>query len=951
MDKPQPYARKRQNPLVFEPCLQGIPVTVNSLRCFATSAALSILLLGGSLGAARAQNRLQAIDAAGDAQRIPFPGAVSPRALAAQDLGLVAADQVLPAVTLRFNLSAAQSAALDQLLASQQNPASPQYHQWLTPEQFADRFGLSQSDVQTVSDWLRSQGLTITALSRSRTYITVSGTAAQVQAAFQTPIHQVQTNGNLHFANLSAPKLPASIAKIVGTITGLDDFRLKPHNHAHTEPAPRFTSSVSGNHFIAPGDFYTIYDVNPLLKNSVDGTGVTIAVMGQADLSLADVAAFRSASGLAAKAPTVQLVGPDPGTPTKPDATIEAQLDVEWAGAVAPNADILYVNSKDAFGQSLLNSVDKNVAPILTISYGNCETGFQYANVASYHDLFRQANAQGQTIVSAAGDSGATDCDYQVTSATQGLAVDFPASSPDVTGLGGLMFNEGSGNYFSATNGSGSGSAISYIPEAVWNETGTGNLASGGGGSSGFFTKPTWQVGNGVPNDFSRDVPDVSLNAAAGHDGYLYCASGSCTNGYRNAAGNLSVVGGTSVASPSFAGILALLEQKLGSRLGNANPTIYGLAGSTYAAAVFHDTTTGNNSSPCTAGSPNCPSGGSIGYNAGSGYDLASGWGSVDAFNLVNDWALVQPAGAGSAAGQDDSATTLSPVSSSVSIGTNISYTIAVASSTTGLTTTPTGSVQLLIDNVPAGSATTLANGAATISLSTSGVSAGTHVVTAAYSGDSVYAGSKAIASLDLTSTTSPDFSLTPASVTATAKSGSAAPGISFAIAALNGFTGNVTLRAAATSAVTASYAFSATPVALTAGGSASTVLTLYATKAAAGTTALAAAGKGGVAHADKREGLWLPLGSGVAVAGLLLIGIPRRRRVGWSALVVALAASAVLALTGCGSGTGVATSATTTASAANALAGTYSIVVTAAGTDSNGKAISHAATVSFVVQ
>lgn len=926
-------------------------MTLHSVRSLAAAATLSFVLFGG-VGAALAQTRLQAIDAAGDAQRTPLTGAVSPRALAAEDLGPVAADKVLPAVTLRFNLSAAQSMALDQLLANQQNPASPQYHQWLTPEQFADRFGLSPADLATVSGWLRSQGLTITAVSRSRTFVTVSGTAAQVQAAFQTPIHQVQTNGNLHFANLSAPTLPAPIAKIVGTITGLDDFRLKPHNRAHTEPAPQFTSSVSGNHFIAPGDFYTIYDVNPLLKNSIDGSGVTIAVMGQADLSLADVAAFRSASGLAAKAPTVQLVGADPGTPAKPDDTIEAQLDVEWAGAVAPNANILYVNSKDAFGQSLLNSIDKNVAPILTISYGNCETGFQYANVGSYHDLFRQANAQGQTIVSAAGDSGATDCDYQVASAGQGLAVDFPASSPEVTGLGGLMFNEGSGSYFNATNGAGSGSAISYIPEMIWNETGTGNLAAGGGGSSGYFTKPSWQTGTGVPNDFSRDVPDVSLNAAAGHDGYLYCAQGFCTNGYRDAAGNLDVVGGTSVAAPSFAGILALLEQKTGSRLGNANPTIYGLAASTYGAAVFHDTTTGSNTSPCTAGTANCPSGGSIGYNAGSGYDLASGWGSVDAFNLVNDWSLVQPAGTGSAAGQNDSATTMSPASSSVSIGTSISYTIAVGSGTTGLNTTPTGTVQLLIDNAPVGSATSLTNGAAALSLSTAGVSAGTHVVTAAYSGDAVYAGSKATASLDLTSTTSPDFSLTPASATATAKSGSAAPGISFAIAALSGFSGSVTLSAAATSAVTGSYAFSVSPVTLVAGGTTNTVLTLYATKAVTGTTALASTGKGSVAQFDRTGGAaWLPLGSGVAVAGLLLFGLPRRRTVRWSALAVALFASALFTMTGCGTGSGTATTATSTANSANALAGTYTVVVTAAGADSSGKPISHTATVSFVVQ
>ena len=208
-----------------------------------------------------------------------------------------------------------------------------------------------------------------------------------------------------------------------------------------------------------------------------------------------------------------------------------------------------------------------------------------------------------------AGDSGATDCDFQFPTASQGLAVDFPASSPFVTGAGGTMFNQGSATgatqYWSASNGSTSGSAISYIPEVAWNETSTTNgLAAGGGGASAFFAKPSWQIGTGVPADSSRDVPDISLNAASSHDGYLFCSKGSCTNGYRDASGNLNVVGGTLVATPSFAGILALVEQKIGSQLGNANPTIYGLANSTYYNTVFHDITSGNNSSPCDIGTP-----------------------------------------------------------------------------------------------------------------------------------------------------------------------------------------------------------------------------------------------------------------------------------------------------------------------------------------------------------
>jgi len=931
---------------------------MNCLRTLSTMAVLTCSFVLHSAGAG-AQNRIvQSASGSDAAVRIALPDGVPPRARVAQDLGLVAPDVELSGVTLRFNQTAAQSAALRQLLVDQQNPHSSSFHQWLTPEQFGVRFGLQDADLGTVSAWLKSQGLQVTSISRSRTFVTVSGPAAHVQAAFATPIHQVSVDGRTHFSNLSSPSLPASIAPVVLAITGLDNFRLRPHSHAHTVSAPEFTSSISGNHFIAPGDFYTIYDVNPLLTSSIDGSGVTIAVMGQTDLSLLDVAAFRKASGLPAKAPTVKLYGTDPMNAGKED-TIEAHLDVEWAGAVAPNANILFVNSKDVLSGSLLNAIDNNLAPIITLSYGNCESGFGASNMASFDASFQQANAQGQTVLSAAGDSGATDCDYHVASATHGLAVDYPSSSAYVTGLGGTIFSEGSGTYFNATQGAYSGSAISYVPEAVWNEPGGTNLTAGGGGASANFTKPIWQTGPGVPNDAARDVPDVSLNSAAGHDGYLYCASGFCTNGYRDAANNLQVVGGTSVAAPAFAGILALVEQKLGVRLGNANPVIYGLANSTYSSAVFHDIISGNNMSPCTAASTGCPSGGSLGYNANAGYDLASGWGSVDTFNLVNDWALVQPAGGG-AATTSASMTSISPATSSASVGASVSYTVNVSSVSASARATPSGSVQLLVDDVASGSAVALANGSATLKVATSGLSAASHTVTAAYSGDTAYASSKASATLNLgTVSSAQDFSLTPSSGSASAKSGSAATGVTFTLAALNGFSGKVTLSASAASAIGASFSFSANPLSICSGctnstppSSANTMLTLYASGAGtnAGTTALNAAGNGHSAalHQPGRAP-WMPLGSGIALAGLLCLGLPRKRRAGWSALAVALLTAAMLTMSGCGSGGTVPNPSTQTP--AGTKPGTYTVVVSATGTDSTGKPITHIANVSFVVQ
>lgn len=628
--------------------------------------------------------------------RVAINDSVPARARTATDAGTLAGTEALTGVTLHFNMSDAQQADLKQLLANQQNPSSALYHQWLTPTQFGARFGMSSGDLTKVKAWLQSQGLTVTAVAPSSNNVSVSGTVAQIDAAFGTSIHAMTgADGVSHISNLTDPSLPAAMASVVTGITGLNDFkpmsRAKVSHVRDTTVSAKYTSSISGSHYIAPGDFYTIYDVTPLLQNSITGTGMSIAIAGQTDISTTDVAAFRTASGLAANLPTIiQATGYTAGT-TKADID-EAQLDVEWSGAVAPAATIKYVTVGASKTASVMDAVvyaiTNNSAPIISTSYGACESSWGQSSLNAYDAYFQQANAQGITIVGPSGDSGATDCDYNVTTAKQGLAVDYPASSAYATGVGGTMFNEGSGSYWGTTNGSYSGSATSYIPETVWNETSVaGELSAGGGGASKYFAKPTWQIGTGVPSDQVRDVPDISLNAAASHDGYLFCSQGSCTNGYRDASNNLNVVGGTSVSTPSFAGILALLEQTVGTTtgtatggLGNVNPMIYGLANSTYYGTVFHDITSGNNDSPCTTGSTNCPSGGSIGFTAGTGYDQATGWGSIDAYNFVTKWSLVSPVGV--------STTTPAPTGS---------FQLTAGSSTATMTTTGSTSVTLTI--------------------------------------------------------------------------------------------------------------------------------------------------------------------------------------------------------------------------------------------------------------
>jgi hypothetical protein len=597
-----------------------------------------------------------------ESSRVTLQGNVRPVFRAENDMGPVEGSFKLENISLMFKSTQSQQADLTALLAAQQDSSSPNYHQWLTPEQYADRFGLSQNDVKQIVTWLEAQGFQVTQTAHSRTWVSFSGTAAQVEAAFQTEIHNFSLNGETYYSNATAPSVPSALADVVLGIRALDNYRLKPRGifrKVKTQPTPDFTSSLTENTFVAPGDFATIYDVNALYSSGINGTGQSIAVMGQTDLynNGSDITAFRSASGLSATLPQMTLIpgATDPGVVS--GDIEESSLDVEWSGAVAKDATIIFVNGGiNGVFNAFQYAIDEVVAPVISISYGVCEADWGFTSLSSLAALAQEANTQGQTIVAAAGDSGAADCDSPATPtsivevATHGLAVDAPASLPYVTGMGGTEFNEGTGNYWNAaTSASGdiSTSALSYIPEMVWNDTSSTNgLSAGGGGASTFFSKPTWQTGTGVPNDSARDVPDLSLDASPEHDGYLYCVEGSCMSGFRTVSSNpnlnntLTVAGGTSFGAPTFAGIVALINQQMNTPKGqgNVNYVLYPMAASTPAA--FHDIAVGNNIVPCEADSPNCPANPPLqfGYSAGVGYDQASGLGSIDVYNLVTAW-------------------------------------------------------------------------------------------------------------------------------------------------------------------------------------------------------------------------------------------------------------------------------------------------------------------------
>jgi hypothetical protein len=618
--------------------------------------------------------------------QVTIAGQVNLRARAGSDLGAVESGFPLNDLVLTLKPSDAQQAELTALLAAQQDPTSPDFHNWITPAQFADRFGPAQSDLDQITAWLAAEGFTIQDVAPSRNTIAFSGAAASAQHAFGVEIHRYTIAGQSHFAPVSEPHVPAAITGLIAGVRGLDDFLPQaPRANLHAA----YTAS-SGGHYLAPGDAATIYNITSLYANGYDGTGQTLAIVGQSAVNLSDIDNFRSIFGLAKNDPKLVAV-PNLTVPgIVAGDVIESDLDLEWAGAIAKNASLIFVYSSNVFN-SLQYAVTQNLAPVISISYGTCETG-QSAAGAALRAIAQQANAQGITLLSSSGDSGAFSCDgSSESSASNGAAVSLPASIPEVTAVGGTGFNEGSGNYWSASNSASDGSALSYIPEAVWNESAAGGLGASGGGASALFTKPVWQAGPGVPADGARDVPDIAMAAGADHDGAIICISGGCANGLLGGKGatGASIVGGTSLAAPVFAGITALLNQyevKTGALskagLGNINPTLYPLA-QNYG-GVFHDITVGNNVVPCHAGSSGCATG-SFGYQAGPGYDQATGLGSVNAYSLVTDWSLIKSAPAAL------SSLVVSP--SSVAPGATVTITVSLtaAAPAAGVAVTLTG--------------------------------------------------------------------------------------------------------------------------------------------------------------------------------------------------------------------------------------------------------------------
>jgi hypothetical protein len=727
------------------------------------------------------------------------------------DQGPVDPSFKLSYMTLLTVPSATQQKAISRLLAQQQDPRSPLYHKWLTPEQYADRFGLSPNDIKKITAWLQSQGFGIVNVARGRNFIVFSGTAAQAESVFQTEIHNFEVDGEKHFSNTTPASIPTALSGVVSAVRGFNNFRLKSQAHRFN---PGYTFPFQGNNFlfVAPGDVATIYDVNALYSAGFDGTGETLAVIGQTGIYQADLTAFRTGFGLSAISCTTDasdiitacntsnfqyvLVN---GAPQNIYGDLpEADLDIEWSGATARNAQVIFVTATDPAGAGVIDSlfyaIDNDVSPVMTMSYTTpcelSEIGFFAADEAK----LQQANLQGMTFMNSSGDTGAAECDnFNITgtnTAILGYAVAYPASSQYVTGVGGTMIpvSEFNSTYWNTSNGSDGGSAKSYIPEQAWNDaqefgvictvanpcTLNGlpvtdwpsaqnaiGIAAGGGGvsncvtanSSGKclsgFPRPSWQAGlkasavnpGGIgeinATTPTRYSPDVSLLASGNFPGYIVCTQGSCAGGISSmltgclsGTGSCSIFGGTSVSSPVFAGIVTLLNQYLSSSggLGNINPTLYSLAANPSNLA-FHPVEIGSIGAFCQSGTPasqpvalQCPASGFLGFDGSNfdpttGYNLATGLGSVDANNLAIAWA----------AARTTTTLTLQASSTQITLGQSVTLTATVSpTSATGVVTFVTGSTTL-------GTAT-LTSGVAAIS--TTSLPVGVDTITASYPGD-----------------------------------------------------------------------------------------------------------------------------------------------------------------------------------------------------------------------
>ncbi len=705
---------------------------------------LSLLLILGWAQAALSQALPQTriVTEVKNEQRVAVEGTTPAFLAVSSETGRLPAGQNLGRMILQLTATDEQEQAAEKLVSDLHDPSSPSYHNWLAPSEFGQKFGVTEQDAAKVQQWLQSQGLTVHELAQSRRYIVFSGTVSQVETAFATQMHSYEYKNKKFISNSSDIQIPAALRSVVQGVVRLHSDPRSSTAYMGTKIHFKKTGSQftfdDGSHYMTPADFAKIYNVQPLYDAGINGTGQTIAIVGRSNIEVQNVRDFRNVLGLPANDPEIIVNGDDPGETSDME---EAMLDVTWSGAVAPMAQIKFVVSQSNFSDGVDVSaayiVDHNLASIMSTSYGSCEDSLGKVQNAFYNTLWKQAAAQGITSFVSAGDNGGAGCDAPGSGlfSSAGLAVNGISSTPYNVSVGGTQFDDTDNpSAYWATEANSDPitglSVLGYIPEKVWNESSNDpsavGLWAGSGGVSKVYAKPDWQSAPGVPNDGKRDIPDFSLTAAL-HDGYLVCLYDYCSQG-----DYFFAFGGTSASSPAAAGIMALVNQNLGAqRQGIANYVFYKLAS---IPGVYHDTTKGDNKVPDPSGQF------TVGYSAGTGYDLATGLGSFDAFALVNNWQK--------AATAIGSATTLALANgqgTTIVHGSPIHVRTTVKCGNGTSCTAPTGAVSLLATSSTGdaiGSGVGQLNPGAsssTANIQTRSVPGGSMTITARYGGDSKY--------------------------------------------------------------------------------------------------------------------------------------------------------------------------------------------------------------------
>ena len=764
-----------------------------------------LLALGLLGGAASAQTRVapmpRILAPVNTSQMVALKGSVHPLAQPRYDRGLLPDAMPTGHMMLVLRRSEAQETALRQLIAAQQDPKSPSYHKWLTPESFGAQFGVADADVQAVTSYLSSQGFTVGRVFKNKMAVEFSGTVGQVRSSFQTEIHTYSVNGQTFHANASEPKVPAALSPVVGGFAALNNYKTprpvtaqkmvldRKTGTAH----PLFADQNNQVESVSPGDLAVIYDIP---TSTYTGAGVTVGIVNDSNINLAIPANYRTTFGLPAVTPTVIVDGVDPGIISDADLGYE---QVELVSAVAPQANINYylagtTDVDNGFDFATIRAVEDNAVQVLVFGFESCEQALGLAGNLIITTAWEQAAAQGISVVVDSGSGGAASCDAPVngnvqSQATHGLAVNGYASTPYNTAVGATDFYYGItgaidptnlGGFLQYWNTSNSGtagytSAKSYIPEQPANSSYQATnqvtfppfvLATGGGVSTlGQVTQtgPTTFVQSPHPqpsyqasvassiSTTARVVPDVSFFGGALTNGstYIFCVDAAdCVNGTPDTL--VYTAGGNSTASTAvFGGIAALLIQAKGAQ-GNLNPILYATYGSTPSA--FHDVANGTNAVNCQSGSPNCGANGytttgtGLAYTAGAGYDAASGLGSLDVAKLISAWK--NPSGTATVSMSITDPTTNQPIYYALHHGDPVRLNVSVA----GSSGTPTGDVSITTTSPQPASVgvevLTLTNGQAVdgyLNL----LPGGSYNLVARYAGDGTYA--PAVASLPIT--------------------------------------------------------------------------------------------------------------------------------------------------------------------------------------------------------